>query len=79
MSRDGARGRSAVPGRPRTSRDLDLDEAVAAGWFRADLRARLLGVRVELPPLREPPEYLGLLVGEMLARTAAERSPQPVA
>jgi sigma-54 dependent transcriptional regulator, acetoin dehydrogenase operon transcriptional activator AcoR len=51
----------------------DLDEAVAAGRFRADLRARLLGVRVELPALRERPEDLGLLVAELLARGAAEQ------
>ncbi len=51
----------------------DLDEAVAAGRFRADLRARLLGVRVELPPLRERPEDLSLLVAELLARGAAEQ------
>jgi DNA-binding NtrC family response regulator len=55
----------------------DLDEAVAAGRFRADLRARLLGVRVELPPLRERPEDLALVVADLLARCAAARGPGP--
>ena len=54
-----------------TATHQDLDEAVAAGRFRADLRARLLGFRVELPPLRDRPEDLSLLVPELLARASA--------
>jgi transcriptional regulator with PAS, ATPase and Fis domain len=51
-----------------TATHQDLDDAVAAGRFRADLRARLLGFRVEIPPLRERPEDLGLIVAELLDR-----------
>jgi DNA-binding NtrC family response regulator len=54
-----------------TATHQDLDEAVAAGRFRADLRARLLGFRVELPPLRDRPEDLSLLVPELLRRASA--------
>jgi len=54
-----------------TATHQDLDDAVGAGRFRADLRARLLGFRVALPPLRERPEDLSLLVAELLGRTPA--------
>jgi DNA-binding NtrC family response regulator len=54
-----------------TATHQNLDDAVAAGRFRADLRARLLGFRVELPPLRDRPEDLSLLVAELLRRAAA--------
>lgn len=43
-----------------------LDDEVAAGRFREDLRARLLGVRVALPPLRERREDLGWLIATLL-------------
>ncbi len=50
-----------------------LDDEVAAGRFREDLRARLLGVRVELPPLRDRREDLGWLVPALLQRSTAGR------
>jgi len=50
-----------------------LDAAVAAGTFRADLRARLLGVAIELPPLRDRIEDLGLLVPGLLAKVVGDR------
>jgi DNA-binding NtrC family response regulator len=52
----------------------DLDREVAAGRFRADLRARLLGVRVALLPLRERSEDLGLLIASLLERLAPGRA-----
>jgi transcriptional regulator with PAS, ATPase and Fis domain len=42
----------------------DLDAKVAAGEFRADLLARLGGLRATLPPLRDRREDLGLILAE---------------
>jgi DNA-binding NtrC family response regulator len=56
----------------------NLDDAVAAGRFRADLRARLLGVRIELPPLRDRPEDLSLIVAELLARGESAQASPPL-
>jgi DNA-binding NtrC family response regulator len=54
-----------------------LDEAVQQGRFRADLLARLLQARIELPPLRERPEDVLALVWSAAAARgvslAAER------
>lgn len=46
----------------------DLGAAVAAGTFRQDLFARLLGLTVTVPPLRARPGDLGLLIASILAR-----------
>jgi DNA-binding NtrC family response regulator len=47
---------------------LDLRALVATRRFRGDLEARLAGLEVELPPLRQRKEDLGLLVAAILAR-----------
>ena len=47
---------------------VDLDEAVAAGRFRADLRARLGQMVVALPPLRDRRADLGLLIRARLVQ-----------
>jgi hypothetical protein len=52
----------------------DLEEEVAAGRFRADLLARLAGFTIELPPLRERREDLGLLTATLLERLGASGS-----
>jgi DNA-binding NtrC family response regulator len=52
----------------------DLEEMVAQDKFRADLLARLNGLAVHLPPLRERREDLGLIVASLLARHAPDRS-----
>ena len=46
---------------------------VAANRFRADLRARMLGVQLALPPLRDRREDLGHLIASLLDRHAAGR------
>ena len=51
-----------------TATHKSIDAEVDAGRFRADLRARLLGVSVALPPLRERLEDLGPLVSVLLAK-----------
>ncbi|HTE55049.1 MAG TPA: sigma 54-interacting transcriptional regulator [Kofleriaceae bacterium] len=53
-----------------TNRDLWSD--VEAGRFREDLLARLTGLTVRLPPLRERREDLGLLVARLLRRVSPE-------
>ena len=50
----------------------DLNKQVAENAFRADLFARISGFTVRLPPLRERREDLGLLIGEILRRSAPE-------
>lgn len=46
----------------------DLATMVADGRFRQDLYARLLGLTIELPPLRDRTADLGVLLGRLLAR-----------
>jgi DNA-binding NtrC family response regulator len=55
-----------------THRDLDAD--VDAGRFRADLRSRLLGMTIELPPLRARREDLGHLISSLLTKLAPDRN-----
>jgi transcriptional regulator with GAF, ATPase, and Fis domain len=55
-----------------THRSLDRD--VESDRFRADLRARLLGVSIELPPLRTRPEDLGHIVSALIRRLAPDRA-----
>jgi transcriptional regulator with AAA-type ATPase domain len=48
--------------------NVNVEEAVASGTFRADLFARLAQVVVRVPPLRERKEEIVPLVQEFLAR-----------
>jgi transcriptional regulator of acetoin/glycerol metabolism len=46
----------------------NLDHLVEAGEFRRDLAGRLMGLVIDLPPLRNRREDLGILIGSLLRR-----------
>jgi sigma-54 dependent transcriptional regulator, acetoin dehydrogenase operon transcriptional activator AcoR len=52
----------------------NLEAMAAAGQFRPDLLARMSGLSVTLPPLRERKEDLGSLVAALLRRLAPDRT-----
>jgi two-component system response regulator PilR (NtrC family)/two-component system response regulator HydG len=57
----------------------DLDEEIAAGRFRQDLFWRLNGLALHIPPLRERPADVAVLVEHFLERfaeSAGRRTPQ---
>ena len=51
----------------------NLDEALKEGSFREDLFYRLNGVRIKLPPLRERPEDVPLLIHHFLKKFSKDR------
>jgi two-component system nitrogen regulation response regulator NtrX len=55
----------------------DLREGVAEGWFREDLFYRLEVVPVVVPPLRERPDDVELLLGSFLRQFADEHGVTP--
>ncbi|GAB4272317.1 MAG: sigma-54 dependent transcriptional regulator [Deferrisomatales bacterium] len=59
--------------------NVDLRAAVGEGRFRKDLFYRLDVVSLTLPPLRERPEDIELLMGHFVDRYGAEKGGAPVA
>jgi DNA-binding NtrC family response regulator len=56
-----------------TATHRDLDALVKQGAFRHDLLARIDGVRLDLPPLRDRPEDVPLLIAALLRKLAPGR------
>jgi two-component system response regulator AtoC len=70
-TRLGGRQRVNVNARVLAATNIRIEEAVAAGSFRADLYYRLNVIRLEIPPLRERREDIPLLASHFLKPCAA--------
>ena len=55
----------------------DLEQALQNNCFRSDLYYRLNTVTIELPPLREHPEDIPVLMEKLAAKQSAERNLSP--
>jgi DNA-binding NtrC family response regulator len=73
----GATAEITVDVRIVAATNTELEKAIAAGHFRADLYYRLSAVILHIPPLRERREAIPLLLKHFLMQAAAENS-QPV-
>ena len=69
--RVGATKPSTVDVRIIAATNRDLIQGLTDGWFRPDLYARLRGLTVNLPPLRDRPEDIPLLAKFFIEKAAA--------
>jgi two-component system, NtrC family, response regulator AtoC len=77
LRRVGAVEERAVDVRLVAATNRDLGAAVKAGRFRKDLYYRLRAAAVEIPPLRDRPLDLPLLIRHFLARACADELRAP--
>ncbi len=70
--RVGGSGEISVDVRVLAATNVNLEERVRDGEFRNDLFFRLNVIRVEVPPMRERREDVGLLAAHFMARVARE-------
>ena len=68
----GSNSEKGVDVRIVAATNSDVEAAIKQGRFRADLYYRLATVTLNVPPLRERPEDLPLLLRHFLARSASE-------
>ncbi len=54
----------------------DLKEALSAGTFRDDLYYRINGVTIKLPPLRERPDDIPLLIKHFMEKFGGDKTPE---
>jgi transcriptional regulator with PAS, ATPase and Fis domain len=64
--RVGGKDELQVHARIVAATNRDLEQAIAEGFFRNDLYYRLQVVEVEIPPLRERPDDLGVLIDHFI-------------
>ncbi|MBW2708816.1 MAG: sigma-54-dependent Fis family transcriptional regulator [Deltaproteobacteria bacterium] len=72
IERLGGRGTISVDVRIIAATNRNLEKALSEGRFREDLYYRLKVVTISLPPLRERPDDIPLLIEYFLARSAAD-------
>jgi len=68
----GATAETAVDVRIVAATNAPLEQRIASGRFRADLYYRIATVVISVPPLRERPEDLQLLIQQFLVRACRE-------
>jgi len=73
----GATGETTVDVRVIAATNADLEKAVADGRFRSDLFYRIATVTIAVPPLRDRPEDIPLLIKHFLLRASAEAGKNP--
>lgn len=78
VRRVGSNERRTVDVRVISAANRDLHELIDDGLFRADVFYRINGVRLHIPPLRERPDDLPVLVARFL-RTFADKHQRPEA
>jgi transcriptional regulator of acetoin/glycerol metabolism len=76
ISRVGAKARERLTARILATTDLDLSQEVTRGRFNAEVFRRLRAGLVRLPPLRERPSDLALLIRDEMQR-ANHQQPRP--